>query len=256
MMITWARASGWAAVFLAALSWGGRLRAELNGADAMYLTVTEYEAGISFRDVQKHAPIGMIANPCSYADSLVPTIDWNDGKGEHKPDTNLVTTLFQKVTPVTQSGVYLFWDDTHRFEQAGTTTVTTRLVAHCLGDPPGDRIFVSRQVVHAYARVPVNQVLFERAGKEIETVKGHDSVDVSITLDAPAPPSGTWVKLETVPPSSLNSLPPFFLVPPQQSQAIVMDLETRKPASNTNLVIRASTVGRPQETGTLVITPQ
>jgi hypothetical protein len=256
MMSTWARASGWAAVFLAALSWGGRLRAELNGADAMYLTVTEYEAGISFRDVQKHAPIGMIANPCSYADSLVPTIDWNDGKGEHKPDTNLVTTLFQKVTPVTQSGVYLFWDDTHRFEQAGTTTVTTRLVAHCLGDPPGDRIFVSRQVVHAYARVPVNQVLFERAGKEIETVKGHDSVDVSITLDAPAPPSGTWVKLETVPPSSLNSLPPFFLVPPQQSQAIVMDLETRKPASNTNLVIRASTVGRPQETGTLVITPQ
>ncbi len=255
MKITWMRASGLAAVFVAALSWGGRFRADQSGADAIYLTVTEYEAGVSFRDVQKHVPIGMIVNPCSYADTLLPTIDWNDGKGEHKPDTNLVTTLFQKVTPVIQSGVYLFWDDTHRFELAGSTTVTTKLVAHCLGDPPGDKVFVSRQVVHAYARVPVNQVLFERGGKEVETVKGHDSVDVAITLNAPAPPSGTWVKLETVPPSALNSLPPFFLVPPQQSQAIVTDLETRKPASNTNLVIRASTVGRAQVTGNLVITP-
>lgn len=255
MKIDRMRRIGSAGILAGVLSMTGQFVAAQRGAEAMYLTVTDFEAGISFRDVQKHAPIGMIANPCSYADNLVPTIDWNDGKGEHKPDTNLVTTLFEKKTPVIQSGVYLFWDDTHRFDRAGTTTVTTKLVAHCLGDPPGDKTYLSRQLVHSYARIPVNQVEFERDGKEIDTVKGHDSVEISITLDAPAPASGTWVKLETVPPSSLNSLPPFFLIPAQETQATISDLETRKPASKTTLVIRATTVGRSQETRSLEITP-
>lgn len=240
---------------IAALALGGNFRAADSGDPMMYLTVKDYEAGISFRDVQKHAPIGMIVNPCSYADYLVPAIDWNDGKGPHKPDTNIVTTLFQKVTPVIQNGVYLFWDDSHQAAEPGTTTVTTTLEVHCLGDPPGNRTYVANNIVHSFARVPVNQVRFEQNGKSIETVKGHDSVDVVVTLDASAPASGAWVKLETSPPTALNSLPPFFLVPPQQTQALISNLETKRPAANTDLVVSASTVGQAQQTKTLVVTP-
>ncbi len=50
-------------------------------------------------------------------------------------------------------------------------------------------------VVKVYSRIPVNQVEFTKNGKSVSTVKGHDDVDLTITLDAPAPPSGTWVKL-------------------------------------------------------------
>jgi hypothetical protein len=237
------------------LAFGGNFRAADSGDFMMYLTVKDFETGISFRDVQKHAPIGMIVNPCSYADYLVPSIDWNDGKGAHKPDTNIVTTMLQKVTPVIQNGVYLFWDDSHRAPDPGTTTVTTTLVVHCLGDPPGNKTYVASNIVHSYARVPVKQVQFQANGKNIDTVKGHDSVDVAITLESPAPASGTWVKLETSPPTALNSLPPFFLVRPQQTQSTISNLETQEPASNTNLVVSASTVGPARQTKTLVVTP-
>lgn len=44
--------------------------------DNMILTVRDYEVGLSYREVQSHAPIGWITNPCSYADSFVPAIDW------------------------------------------------------------------------------------------------------------------------------------------------------------------------------------
>ncbi len=255
MRISSIRVAGGAAILTAALALPAQFGAAQNGTDAMYLTVTDFEAGLSYRDAQHHAPIGMIANPCSYADKLVPSIDWNDGKGEHKPDTNLLTTMFEKTTPVIQSGVYLFWDDAHKFERAGTTTVTTKLVAHCLGDPPGDKTYVARFEVKAYARVPVEKVAFTGKGKEITTVKGHDSVDLSITLRAPAPPSGTWVKLETEPAARLNSLPPYFFVHPGQTQATVEDLETQKPATDTTLVVKASTVVEGRETQKLVITP-
>jgi hypothetical protein len=251
------RTLGFATTFsiVAVLALGGNFRAADSGDLMMYLTAKDYEAGISFRDVQKHAPIGMIVNPCSYADYLVPSIDWNDGKGAHKPDTNIVTTMFQKVTPVIQNGVYLFWDDSHRAPDPGTTTVTTTLVVHCLGDPPGNQTYAASNIVHSYARVPVKQVLFEKNGKHIETVKGHDSVDVMITLEAPAPASGTWVKLEVSPPTALNSLPPFFLVRSQQTQTTILSLETQEPAANTNLIVSASTVGPTQHTKTLVVTP-
>ena len=76
-----------------------RFRAADSGAPMMYLTVKDYESGISYRDVQYHAPLGMIVNPCSYADKLDPTIDWNDGKGPHKPDTNYVTKLLKNTEP-------------------------------------------------------------------------------------------------------------------------------------------------------------
>jgi hypothetical protein len=240
---------------IAALAFGGNFRAADSGDLMMYLTTKDYEAGISFRDVQKHAPIGMIVNSCSYADYLVPSIDWNDGKGAHKPDTNIVTAMFQKVTPVIQNGVYLFWDDSHRAPEPGTTTVTTTLVVHCLGDPPGNQTYVANNVVHSYARVPVKQIQFEKNGKNVDTVKGHDSVDVMIALDAPAPASGTWVKLETSPPTALNSLPPFYLVRSQQTQATISSLETQEPTANTNLVVSASTVGPTRHTKTLVVTP-
>jgi hypothetical protein len=149
----------------------------------------------------------------------------------------------------------LFWDDSHRAPDPGTTTVTTTLVVHCLGDPPGNQTYAASNIVHSYARVFVKQVLFEKNGKQIETVKGHDSVDVMIALEAPAPASGTWVKLEVSPPTALNSLPPFFLVRSQQTQTTILNLETQEPAANTNLIVSASTVGPTQHTKTLVVTP-
>ena len=69
------------------------------GSDNMILTTTDFEAGISYRSVQSHAPIGLITNPCSYADNFVPMIDWNDGTGEHKPDTNAETKPFYTKVP-------------------------------------------------------------------------------------------------------------------------------------------------------------
>jgi len=66
----------------------------------MFLTVNDYEVGSSYRNLQWHEPIGQITNPCSYADHLIATIDWNDGTGDHKPDTNAQTKLFQNTTPV------------------------------------------------------------------------------------------------------------------------------------------------------------
>lgn len=231
------------------------LRIARAGSDYMVLTTTDYEAGISYRAVQSHAPIGLVTNPCSYADNFAATIDWSDGTGEHKPDTNVETKLFYTKVPVVQNGVYLFWDDTHIAGEPGAQTVLTKLTVHCLGDPPGDRVYLTRNVVNIYARIPVNQVEFVKNGKSVDSVKGHDTVDLALTLDAPAPASGTWVKLETTPAGVLNSLPQYFRIPARQTQALIAEMELRKPATNVTLVVTASTVGRPQPTQQLTILP-
>ena len=224
-------------------------------SDYMVLTTTDYEVGISYRAVQSHAPIGLITNPCSYADNFVATIDWNDGTGEHKPDTNAETKLFYTKVPVVQNGVYLFWDDGHVAVEPGAQMVITKLSVHCLGDPPGDRVYLTRNLINVYARIPVNQAEFWKNGKSVDTIKGHDTVDLTLTLDAPAPASGTWVKLETTPPGVLNSLPQYFRIPARQTQAIIAEMEVRKPQSNETLVATASTVGRSQHTQQLTILP-
>jgi hypothetical protein len=225
------------------------------GSDYMVLTVKDFEFGISYRMIQSHAPIGLITNPCSQADHFVPTIDWNDGTGEHKPDTNTETKLFYSKVPVILNGDYLFWDDTHVAADPGPQIVVTKLLVHCLGDPPGDRPYITRNIVNIYARIPVNQAQFTRDGKPVDTVKGHDTVGLTLTLNAPAPASGTCVKLETTPPGVLNSLPPYFRIPARQTQATISDLEVRKPTSSATLLVTASTVGRPQQTQQLTIVP-
>lgn len=239
----------------AALLLPGQLQLVRAGSDNMVLTVTNYEAGISYREVQSHDPIGMITNPCSYADNFVPSIDWNDGSGEHRPDTNAETKLFYTKVPVVQNGVYLFWDPTHLAVGPGAQTVITKLVVHCLGDPPGDRVFITRNLVNVYARIPVNQAEFTKNGQSVDSVKGHDTVDLTLTLDAPAPASGAWIKLDTTPPRALNSLPPYFHIPARQTQATISDLELPRPASRATLVVTASTVGRPQQTQQLTVVP-
>jgi hypothetical protein len=221
----------------------------------MFLTARDFESAISYRMVQSHAPIGLITNPCSQADNFVPNIDWNDGTGEHKPDTNAETKLFYSKVPVILNGDYLFWDDTHVPTDPGPQIVITKLVVHCLGDPPGDRTYLTRNFVNIYARIPLNQAEFTKNGKPVDTVKGHDTVDLTLTLNAPAPASGTWVKLETTPAGVLNSLPPYFRIPARQTQATIPDMEVRKPASNATLIVTASTVGRPQQTQQLTILP-
>jgi hypothetical protein len=243
------------ATIAAALLFPELLRNAQAGSDNMILTVTDYEAGISLREVQSHDPIGMITNPCSYADNFVPSIDWNDGSGEHKPDTNAQTKLFYTKVPVVQNGVYLFWDDTHIPANPGAQTVITKLTVHCLGDPPGDRVLITRNLVNVYARIPVNQAEFTKSGRSVDSVKGHDTVDLTLTLDAPAPSSGTWVKLETTPARGLNSLPPYFRISARQTQATISNLELPEPASKASLVITATTVGRPQQTQQLTIVP-
>jgi hypothetical protein len=225
------------------------------GSDNMVLTTTDFEAGVSYRSVQSHAPIGLITNPCSYADNFVPMIDWNDGTGEHKPDTNAETKPFYTKVPVVQNGVYLFWDDTHVAVAPGAQTVITKLTVHCLGDPPGDQVFVTRNSVNVFARIPVNQAEFTKEGSRADSVKGHDTVDLTLTLDAPAPPSGTWVKLEAEPAGLLNSLPPYVRVPARQTQTTISSMELHHPDSNASLVVTASTVGRPQKTQQLTILP-
>jgi len=233
----------------------GNLATARAGSDYMALTTKDFETGISYRAVQSHAPIGLITNPCSYADNFAPTIDWNDGTGEHKPDTNAETKLSYSKVPVVQGGDYLFWDDAHFAGEPGPQIVVTKLVVHCLGDPPGDRAYLTRNIVNVYARIPVNQAEFTRNGKSVDAVKGHDTVDLTLTLDAPAPASGTWVRLETTPLGVLSSLPPYFQFPARQTQATISDLEVRKPASNASLVVTASTVGRAQQTQQLTILP-
>jgi hypothetical protein len=220
----------------------------------MFLTVTDYEAGISYRQAQWHAPIGQLVNPCSYADHFAATIDWNDGSGEHKPDTNVQTRMLRTI-PVVQSGIYLFWDDEHVSKQAGTQIVTTKLLFHCSGEPPGDREYTERNVVKVYSRIPVNEVEFTKNGNSISSVKGHDNVDVTVTLDAPAPPSGTWVKLEVTPAGNLNALPPYVQIASGETQETIKNLELRKPDSDLGIVVTASTVGRAQESRKLTVTP-
>jgi hypothetical protein len=233
----------------------GHFRTVHGATDYMVLTVKDFESGISYRAVQSHAPIGLLTNPCSQADHFVPTIDWNDGTGEHKPDTNAATKMFYSKVPVIQNGDYLFWDDTHVAADPGPQIVVTKLVVHCLGDPPGDRTFLTRNFVNIYARIPLNQAEFTKKGEAVDTVKGHDTVDLTLTLNAPAPASGAWVKLETTPAGVLNSLPPYFRIPARQTQAVIPDIEVRKPTANTTLVVTAATVGRAQQTQQLTILP-
>jgi hypothetical protein len=221
----------------------------------MFLTVTNFEEGNSYRKLQVHNPIGLLNNPCSYADYLSATIDWNDGSGEHKPDTNASTKLYESKTPVIQNGVYLFWDDTHIPTAVGPHIVTTRLSVHCLGDPPGNHVYTVQDSVNVCPRIPVNQVAFTKNDSLISTVKGHDAVDITITLSAPAPASGTWVHLETTPPGSLNSMPAYFQISPNLTQEKISNLEVKKPLSNMTIIVTASTVGRSQQTQDLTITP-
>jgi hypothetical protein len=220
----------------------------------MFLTVTDFEEGISYRQAQWHAPIGHLINPCSYADHFAGTIDWNDGSGERKPDANFEQRMIQK-TPAVQSGTYLFWDDEHVSNSVGTQIVTTKLLLHCMGDPPPDQQYVYRNVVVVHPRIPVNQVEFTKNGKRVDRLKGHDDVDLTVTLDAPAPPSGTWVKLNVSPPDNLNSLPPYVLVPADETQETISNLEVRKPNADIQILVTASTVGRPQESQRLTVTP-
>jgi hypothetical protein len=223
----------------------------------MTLSVTSFEANISYRDVQWRAPIGMITNPCSQADFFVASIDWGDGTGEHKPETNVRQRQFSRENQilVVENGVYLFWDDTHAFARSGTYIARAKVTFHCLGDPPGNRDVVNEIAVNAYARIPVNQVEFSKSEKKVNEVAGHQSVDLTITLDAPAPASGTWVRLEARPEGTFNSLPPYYRVSPQQTQETIRNLEVRKPAAMTTLTVIARTVGRSQETDKLSITP-
>ncbi len=223
-------------------------------AKYMFLTVTDFEVGISYRQAQSHAPIGQLINPCSYADHFAATIDWNDGSGEHKPDTNVQTRMLQ-TNPVVQSGIYLFWDDEHVAKQTGTQIVTTRILFHCSGEPAGDREYIERNVVNVYARIPVNEVEFTKNGKSIGSVKGHDNVDLTITLNAPAPPSGTWVKLEVNPAGNLNSLPPYVQIAGGETQETIRNLELRKPDADFGITVTASTVGRAQGSQKLTVTP-
>ena len=222
----------------------------------MTLSVTNFEVGISYRDVQWHAPIGTITNPCSQADFFLASIDWGDGTGEHKPDTDIRQRQFSRENqiPVVDNGVYLFWDDTHTFARSGTYVARAKVTFHCLGEAPGNRKAVNEITVNAYARIPVNQVEFRKNEKKVNEVAGHQNVDLAITLDAPAPPSGTWVKLEARPEGTFNSLPPYYRVSPQQTQETIRNLEVRKPAATTTLTVIASTVGRAQ-TDELSITP-
>jgi len=156
---------------------------------------------------------------------------------------------------VVQNGVYLFWDDTHVAVAPGAQTVITKLTVHCLGDPPGDQVFVTRNSVNIFARIPVNQAEFMKDGNRVDSVKGHDTVDLTLTLDAPAPRSGTWVKLEAEPAALLNSLPPYFQVPARETQAKISGMELQHTTSNAGLVVTASTVGRPQKTQLLTVLP-
>jgi hypothetical protein len=230
-------------------------RGVLAANQLMFLTVRDFEQGISYRQAQWHAPIGQATNPCSYADYWQPIIDWNDGTGAHKPDTNAVTTMFQKTTPVVESGVYLFWDDRHEFTEPGQRVVTTKLLVHCMGDPPGNQEYVVQNPVNVYPRIPVNDVEFTKDGQPISTVKGHGNVDLTITLDAPARPSGTWVQLDVAPGGNLNTLPAYYLVSPGQTQETIRNLEVRRPSANFDIVVTASTVGRAQQTQKLTVTP-
>lgn len=225
--------------------------------DAMTLSVTSYEASISYRDVQWHAPIGMITNSCSQADFFAATIDWGDGTGERKPDTNIRLRPFSRENqiPVVDNGTYLFWDDTHAFARSGSYTAKAKVTQHCLGDPPGNQEIVNEITVNAYARIPVNQVEFRKNQKKATAVAGHDVVDLTITLDAPAPPSGTWVKLDASPQGTFNSLPPYYRISPQQIQETIRNLEVRKPTAVTTLIVTASTVGHSEETAKLSIAP-
>ena len=234
---------------------GGDFRAAETGEPMMYLTVKDYEAGVSLPRLAAPRSHWNCRESLFYADTMRPTIDWNDGNGPHKPDTNYVTTMFQKTTPVIQSGVYLFWEDSHVAPAPGTSTVTTKLVVHCLGDPPGDKVYETKNTIHSYARVPVQKVEFQQNGAPVTKVRGHDLVDVEVTLAGASPESGTWVKLTTSPQAALNSLPPFYFIAPGETVATIQRLETRKPSANTNLVTTASTYGKPQETQTLVVTP-
>jgi hypothetical protein len=255
-MRTRANTVAWlAAIVGVAAIFSGALKAAETGEPMMYLTVKDYEAGVSYRDLQRHAPLGIVNNPCSYADKLEPTIDWNDGHGPHKPDTNYITTMFQRTQPVIQGGVYLFWDDLHVAPAPGTGVVITKLVAHCVGDPPGDRVFVTKNAIHSYTRVPVQSVKFQVNGADVSHVKGHDLVDVNVVLSAPAPESGTWVHLAVRPQSALNSLPPFYFLPPGETTATIARMETRKPdGGKAELVVTAYTVGDRKQSQPLEVT--
>ncbi len=98
----------------------------------MTLSVTNFETGISYRDVQWHAPVGTITNPCSQADFFAVSIDWGDGTGEHKPDTNIRQRQFSREnqTLVVDNGVYLFWDDTHAFPRGGAYVARAKVTLH------------------------------------------------------------------------------------------------------------------------------
>jgi hypothetical protein len=220
----------------------------------MYLTVADFEQGISYRQAQWHAPIGHLINPCAYADRFTAAIDWNDGSGEHKPDANFEQKMIQK-TPAVQSGTYLFWDDEHVSNSVGTQIVTTKLVVHCLGDPPQDHEYLYQNVIAVHPRIPVNEIEFTKNGEPVYSVKGHDTVDLTITLNSPAPASGTWVKLIVTPAGNLNSLPPYIQIPEGNTQETISNLEMREPRNDTLISVSASTVGRAQESHKLTVTP-
>ena len=124
-----------------------------------------------------------------------------------------------------------------------------------MGEPPGDQEYIYRNVVKVYSRIPVNQVEFTKDGKSVSKVKGHDRIDLTITLNAPAPPSGTWVKLDVSPAGNLNTLPPYVQVSEDQTQQTISNLEVRNPSADIEVLVTASTVGRAQESQKLTVTP-
>jgi hypothetical protein len=230
----------------------------------MYLTITDYEVGLSYAQVYgalfqaqsitssfgKAPPVGIEIVPC-YADDFGRTINYGSGPIQ-PPQEDIQTTHFGGAT-VAVPGNYRFGDEGHVYQSVGQFAVDTVIKLHCWSDSHGDDTYTVTNQVTVWARIPVNKAIFvDDQGNEVTSVAAGSTVNLKLTLDAPAPPSNTFVMLHADS-DVFDNLPPYFAIPATHDVFTLPNLHVKKPSPTKSVTITASTVGQPRNTNKLSI---
>ena len=211
----------------------------------MTLSVTNFEVGISYRDVQWHAPIGTITNPCSQADFFL-----RASIGEMEPASISPKPIFASGNSPGKTKFSLW---TMAFIFFGTTRIPLRGAGRMLrGQRSRSTAWAKLPEIGSCERnhgqricqnsgesggIPQERKESEPSGRASECGPGDYSGCAGAAFRHVGETGGA-------PGRNFNSLPPYYRVSPQQTQETIRNLEVRKPAATTTLTVIASTVGR------------
>jgi len=195
-------------------------------ASSAHLSRSDFETGFDYVP----EPIIAATLACwAYRWSVV--INWGDGG---LPETETGPQLVPDSAIRTPPGLH-FLSSTHRYLNSGSYDADIKLFADCSGRA-SVKVYQGLQQVHVFDHVPLKSFLATRS------VKRGSSIELSVSLVAQAPPSGTRVFLHVDKPEVFSSdVLPRHLDVPAKSDHMSIRLPTLRtaPLGTVTLVVNA-----------------